>query len=252
MVPLAPPVEAGRGLLMLLQAYDYAADCGTDSWQFAVEFSDVLATGMTRLDLRWLLVRRYAQHACETTVHGDTVRSFRPLLLTDLPANASIVLTDLGSRSLRSAVRCATLQQGSESHPMLSDAEWHSPGGDVATLANEGALAIGSETFSRSPPKVTPTWNPNLRELRFHGKLVKKYCVPAANQEMILTVFEEEGWPDWIDDPLPPVSEVPSKPRLRAAIKSLNGKQKTPLLRFHVNHGGQVVSWEESLPKGGK
>jgi hypothetical protein len=127
----------------------------------------------------------------------------------------------------------------------------HSPGGNEATLANEGDLAIGSETLSRRPPKVTPVWNPNLRELRFHGKLVKKYCVPAPNQEMILTVFEEECWPDWIDDPLHPDSDVPSKSRLRATIKSLNGKQKTRLLRFHVNQGGQIITWEEILPKGG-
>ena len=66
-------------LAILLAAFDYAQDSRADRWQFAVELPDLLARGATLPDLRWLLLRDFAEHAKETTTPGDPSRSFRPL-----------------------------------------------------------------------------------------------------------------------------------------------------------------------------
>jgi hypothetical protein len=55
-----------------------------------------------------------------------------------------------------------------------------------------------------SVERVIPTWN-NNGELHFMSKLVKAYRKnPAPNQRLVLASFEEQDWPDEIDDPLPP------------------------------------------------
>ncbi len=73
---------------------------------------------------------------------------------------------------------------------------------------------------------------------------MKRYRVPARNQALILAAFQEEGWPLYIDDPLPPAGEQDPKHRLQATVKSLNRNQQTPLLRFHGNGNGQQIFWE--------
>ena len=67
--------------------------------------------------------------------------------------------------------------------------------------------------------------NPHHRELRYAGQVIKRYCVPAPNQELILTAFQEEGWPYCFDDPLPPVDDIDPKHRLQVTIKALNRSQ---------------------------
>jgi hypothetical protein len=243
------PRQAGPAAQVLLQAFEYAADCGVDPWQFAVELSELLASGMTRLDLRWLLCRAFAEHARETTLPGDPVRSFRRLPPTSIPEDACIVLTTPGATLLQSAVRSvASRQRSSDSAYAESDEDPQFSGGNPAIAAKECNTPTATASKPTEQPAVIPVWNSKLRELRYRGELVKRFRVPAPNQEMILTVFEEEGWPDCVDDPLPPVPDVAPKPRLRATIKSLNGKQNTPSLRFHVNQNGQIVTWEAAPP----
>ena len=84
-----------------------------------------------------------------------------------------------------------------------------------------------------SPQPERPLWDPLHRELRYAGQVIKRYRVPAPNQELILTAFQEEGWPEFLDDPLPPKDEIDPKHRLQATIKSLNHHQLSPLIRFH-------------------
>ena len=82
-----------------------------------------------------------------------------------------------------------------------------------------------------------------LRELRLGSHLVKQFKVPAPNQQIVLTVFEEEGWPVRIDDPLPRHPEVDAKRRLHDTIHALNRHQKTLLLRFLGDGTGEGVRW---------
>jgi hypothetical protein len=73
---------------------------------------------------------------------------------------------------------------------------------------------------------------------------VKRFKWQAANQERILTVFEEEGWPARIDDPLAPSPAIDTKRRLSDTIKCLNRKQANALIRFRGDGTGQGVIWE--------
>ena len=73
---------------------------------------------------------------------------------------------------------------------------------------------------------------------------MKRFRVPAANQEIILAAFQEEGWPEFIDDPLVPMPDQEPKRRLQATIKSLNRHQLVPLIRFHGNGNGRQVHWQ--------
>ena len=81
------------------------------------------------------------------------------------------------------------------------------------------------------------------------GLIVKRFRVPARNQETILSVFEEEGWAEHIHDPLPVTHEIDAPTRLHDAINRLNRCQINPLLRFHGDGKGTGVFWELSQPE---
>jgi hypothetical protein len=91
---------------------------------------------------------------------------------------------------------------------------------------------------------LKPVWDPAHRELRYNGRLVKRFRVPALNQIAILDAFQEDGWPEFIDDPIPPRHGIDPKHRLNVTIKSLNRNQLDPLIRFHGNGDGLQVYWE--------
>jgi hypothetical protein len=211
----------------LVTAYNYAVDSQTDSWQFAVGLSELQAGGATLSDLRWLILRRFAEHARETTIPGDSERSFRKLSPTAFPKDAYFVLSAAGAAVLKQALHIG--QKATSSDPRPSTAQY---GG------------------ARSPAdaRETPEWDAVRRELRYQGKVIKRYRVPAQNQALVLAAFQESGWPEFIDDPLPPAVGQDSKERLQATIKSLNRKQRTPLIRFHGNGDGQQVYWQAVLP----
>jgi hypothetical protein len=91
---------------------------------------------------------------------------------------------------------------------------------------------------------VKPRWNATARELHFGESLVKRFLVPAKNQDLILATFEEDGWPQCIDDPLPYNAGIDPRQRLKAAIRHLNSSHQTELIRFHGNGTGDGVRWE--------
>ena len=88
-----------------------------------------------------------------------------------------------------------------------------------------------------------PSWDRDRPELRWGNTVVKRFKVPAPNQELILAAFQEDGWPVRIDDPLPPHPELDPKRRLHDTINSLNRSQKLPLIRFLGDGSGQGVRW---------
>ncbi|WP_146118485.1 hypothetical protein [Blastopirellula marina] len=89
-----------------------------------------------------------------------------------------------------------------------------------------------------------------MRKLLFDQQLVKRFKWPAVNQEMVLCAFQEEGWPERIDDPLPPQAEQDPKRRLADTIKCLNRKQENHLIHFHGDGTGQGIVWERVDPSG--
>lgn len=102
---------------------------------------------------------------------------------------------------------------------------------------------------SRTPRRRAdlPYWNADRGELTYCGHLVKHFDQKAKNQKAILAAFQEEGWPERIDDPLPQ-DAVDAKERLHDAIKNLNRHQAAPLIHFRGDSTGEGVLWE---PTGG-
>ena len=76
------------------------------------------------------------------------------------------------------------------------------------------------------------------------AEVIKRYRVPAPNQELILSAFQEEGWVPRIDDPLAPQLNQDSKRRLHDTINSLNRNQKQSLIRFLGDGKGEGIRWE--------
>jgi hypothetical protein len=66
----------------------------------------------------------------------------------------------------------------------------------------------------------------------------------AKNVVLILDSFEELGWPERVDDPLPGGSGIDRVERLYEAVKSLNDRLK--LIRF--SKVGECVGWAHSDP----
>lgn len=87
-----------------------------------------------------------------------------------------------------------------------------------------------------------PHWDAELRELHLGNESLKRYRQPAGNQTLILAAFEESGWPEKIDDPLPGGHDAPSQ-RLRDAIKGLNKAQDR--IRFEADGTGTGITWTQ-------
>ena len=86
--PAFPPqVLAALGLL--LRAWEYAADCRRDPWDFAVDIRELRALGLTTTDLRYLLHKGYAHHALEKTKLRGERRAFGRLNGPVIAENAS-------------------------------------------------------------------------------------------------------------------------------------------------------------------
>ena len=91
-----------------------------------------------------------------------------------------------------------------------------------------------------------PHWDRQHRQLSFDGCVVKRFRVPANNQEAVFSAFQQAGWPPSINDPLPylPGQRKRAKERLHATIRCLNANQENRLLRFSGDGTGEAVIWE--------
>jgi hypothetical protein len=220
--PTKPPAETPHSqpirvaLRLLCDAASTARRAHRGVWEFAVEISELHAAGLRNTDLRYLLCLRYAEHAAEQARCTANFRAFRRVTTLALPPNCCFVLTDAGARA---AARLAPL------------------------VAGYDEIAAGCRIDMSPTQPLMPLWDVHLRQLRWCGKLVKQYRSPAPNQEAILTVLEEEGWPPCIDDPLPPLGDIDAKERLHDTIKNLNRKQLNRLLFFRGDGTGQRVIW---------
>lgn len=92
--------------------------------------------------------------------------------------------------------------------------------------------------------ETLPNWEPHERRLVYRGQVVKRFRMPAVNQETILSAFEEESWPSRIDDPLPQLDDIDPKRRLHDTIKCLNRNQHHEMIRFRGDGTGEGITWE--------
>jgi hypothetical protein len=88
-----------------------------------------------------------------------------------------------------------------------------------------------------------PSWNSEKCELFFGRFLVKKFRVPAWNQQSVLRTFEDAKWPVRIDDPLLRSTRIDPKKRLHETIAALNRNQVNRLIRFCGDGSGRGVTW---------
>ncbi len=116
--------------------------------------------------------------------------------------------------------------------------------GRLIVSANALTPAIDSGTvLLRQLPDV-PLWTGN--ELSFEHRTIKRFRRPARNQQMVLAVFQEEGWPRRIDNPIPADEKCDAQLRLHDSIKSLNRNHildPSPI-RFRGDGTGTGVIWE--------
>lgn len=103
---------------------------------------------------------------------------------------------------------------------------------------------LGSSTVRRDVEVTVPTWDRSHRKLKLGECVVKKFHVPAPNQELILQSFQEDGWPPQIEDPIPPVRNVDQRRRLHDTILALNRCQAEKKIRFRGDGTGVGVYWE--------
>ena len=211
--------ERLRGGLEALYANRfYAADLQQDPWKFALHFAELRELGITRTDIQWLL-HKGILHRRPTVDETNSLLRSATTTLSDL----LFILSDKG---------CSYVSPASVAAAPTSD-------GDAPDLEPTDTQAAGD-----SLSEWRPCWNRHDRELYFGDQLVKKFSVPAKNQELVLTAFEEEGWPQHIDSPLPPTkSGEVAAVRLRDTIKRLNQGHQAKYVTFHGNGSGSQIVW---------
>lgn len=208
-----------RALIALLKAREYALDAGRDVWDFAIPFRQLRVLRLSRNDFRWLVCKRYLEHAMEVTLPGDNGRFFRPVGQLNYVKRSCFVLTSEGAAFVRQLL------------PGIQEV--------VSTPLESSLTSTNTEAM-----EARPRWDSELNELRMDQVLIKRFRWQAINQSMVLCAFEEEGWPEHIDDPLPPQPGLDPKRRLHDTIKCLNRGHKIPLIRFRGDGTGQGIVWE--------
>lgn len=215
--------KISAALAFVYQAWKYAQQLDRDLCGFAVEIRVLEGCGLSPQDCRGLVTKGHIRQApveAAASCHGDALDRRDRIAL---PQRLCFVLTEGGAQGV----------------PALL-------GRDAAAV--ERVLPAGSPwpAAPASPCRVqgpVPHWDFRLRELQVAGRLVKRFRVPSPNQETILAAFQEEGWPELIDDPLPPKCGQDSKRRVHDTIKNLNRHQQARLLRFCGDGTGKRIRW---------
>ncbi len=203
----------------LREALDTARELQHDAWDFALDLAGLRVAGVSDSEVRWAVVMGMADHRMEVTTAGAQRRCFIDVANLQLTEKSCFVLTRAGER-------LATEQQ------LVQAVRVYSP---AAMPADAQACVAGGPL---------PVWDPNRRQLRVNALIVKEFKVPAANQVLVLSAFQELGWPTAIDDPLPPRLGLDRKRRLHDTINSLNRNQRRSLLKFRGKGNGKGVFWE--------
>lgn len=219
--PRSIEANAVLALRILSEAQRIAEEVGAPTWQYAVDLRDLEEQGVTRTAIRWLIAKRRVETAIETTLPGSFERTFQTYRGTSLGSSTCLVLHTAGSAP--------------------------APAPATGPVVRAAPPRTGLErVLAANQVPSPPVWNPESRELTVDGLTVKRFRVPAPNQELILQVFMEEGWPTRIDDPLPIVQGVERKRRLQATIVCLNRCQQQRLLRFRGDGLGSGIQWERT------
>src|SRR5262249_44802055 len=144
-------------------------------WDYAVEIHVLRRIGLSGNDMRLLVQRHFVEHAQEVTTYESDQRTFQQTSGVAFAKRTCFVLTPLGI---------------AKAHCALNQAIPPEP--------------VRAQTILPSLKCGVPTWDAARHVLSCGGQTVKQFTRPAANQEGVLSAFEEEGWPPRILDPLAP------------------------------------------------
>ncbi len=203
-------------LKLLIDANEYAIDLMSSPWEFAIRFDQASDLNLTLNDLCWMTRRGWIH--CQP---DNAICSAGEFESTDFFSTAKFVISKAGASAFHN----------------VATFEHQSGVVDLATTKN----TVLSDTCT---DQLVPEWDVARRELSVLGKVVKRFRWPAPNQETIINVFAEEGWPPRIEDPLPQGHGLDPKRRLGDTIKCLNRNQKTCLIRFRGDGTGEGVLWD--------
>lgn len=213
------PSKIPLALAELLQDHSYAIDLSKDIWEFATEIGRLYDIGLNQNDLRWMMGRGWLEHAAERKRLKNQSRTFHLHGRHEFSISSCFVLTNTG------------LEVASRAREIVRD-------------SSLGVAYCGFDANVRGQAGIKPRWDCACKRLYFGSILVKAFRVPSPNQTTILSAFEEENWPERIDDPLPYSPDVARKERLRYTLKSLNKHQKLPVLHFSGDGSGEGILWE--------
>lgn len=88
-----------------------------------------------------------------------------------------------------------------------------------------------------------PTWDRTWHTLFWREQVVKRFQKVAPNQEAVLQLFHDHGWPTHVNAALLHISGLAAKGWLRDTIRNLN-RSVRPWLRFHLEGSGSRIRWE--------
>jgi len=204
-------------LTALLRAHSFALDVHADPWQHAIEVASLHSLGCENIELRWLIARGLVRHGYEVHEQSSAARVISP--------STGLKITDSS---------CFTVEptQLEHIHRLLG------PCNDAVRL---GVTLPGT--------RARPHWDSSLQQLWLGERLVKHFRRPAPSQVLILDVFEEEGWPPRIDDPLPPQAGQLGKRRLHDAITGLNRNHLDRAIRFSCDGKALGILWHAIAQK---
>jgi hypothetical protein len=214
-----------RAFALLKEASGYAQQTSGDIWEFALEIQLLRKLGLSENDLRFLVRLNLVDHASELKDVCANGRKFRATGDLHFTNRTCFVLTAAGISVVTS----------------FSDAPIE-PKTILQTVDRKIAR-------TRRTDSETPHWDFERQVLLFRDQVIKRFKWHAANQEAILSAFQEEGWPARIDDPLVPLPAIDSKRRLSDAIKCLNRKRLNPVIRFRGDGTGLGAVWEACIPE---
>jgi hypothetical protein len=210
-------------LFILFEAHRHAAELGRPPSDFAVEWEDLAAPGLTRSDARWLLYKGWIKSALETPSTRNGHRSFRYNAPLTFGPGTCFMLTDAGLPEVKKLLPHGKL-------PSPPPAPHRPP----ATPGQSHA----------DPERAAPFWDTGAGKLYRGDHIVKHYREPAPDQRCILDAFQEEGWPPRIFDPLPGKPGQDPKRRLQKGIEHLNRAQRHPGIHFFGDGTGEGICWE--------
>jgi hypothetical protein len=118
------------------------------------------------------------------------------------------------------------------------------PAGACVVLTPAGMVLAAGLLGTAPGPRETPRYDRFKRAFSFQGVVVKQFKRKAPNQETILLAFEEQGWPEEIDNPLPPDEFTAPAVQLHDTLKSLTNDQDPCTLGFLMTSGGTRVRWQ--------